>query len=155
MKETLQLLHPALGMLGVIAAIWVMVETINASARNQQRIRLASFVVAVLMFLTWAVSGYLYVYYYGADKALILQGPWIFAHSFFMESKEHLFFITLTLSFLLPIVTRAKNIVDSRETRILIIVIAGLIVLSGLAIDVAGAVISQGKDMDLMQHVVQ
>lgn len=154
MKETLQLLHPALGMLGIIAAIWVIVETLNASQGNQKRIRIASLVVAVLIFFTWMASGYLYVLYYTADKAIILKGPWTFAHSFFMESKEHLFFMTLALSFLLPIVTRMKNIAESKQTRILIISIAGLIVLSGLAIEMAGAVIALGEELGLIQHVV-
>lgn len=154
MKDTLQLLHPALGMLGVIAAIWVIVETMNASPHNQNRIRIASFVVAVLIFLTWITAGYLYVYYYPADKAIILKGPWTFAHSFFMESKEHLFFMTLILSFLLPVVTRMKNIAESKQTRLLIISVAGLIVISGLAIELAGAVIALGKELGLMQHAV-
>ena len=155
MKETLQLLHPTLGMLGVIAAIWVFVETINATPNNQNRIQVTSLVVAVLMFLTWMASGYLYVLYYAADKAIILKGPWAYAHSFYMESKEHLFFITLILSFLLPIVTRMKNSAESKSTRILILTIAGLIVLSGLAIEVSGAVISLGEKLGLLQHVVQ
>lgn len=155
MKETLQLLHPTLGMLGVIAAIWVFVETINATPNNQNRIQVTSIVVAVLMFLTWMASGYLYVLYYGADKAIILKGPWAFAHSFYMESKEHLFFITLVLSFLLPIVSRMKNSAESKSTRILILTIAGLIVLSGLAIEASGAVIALGEELGLLQHVVQ
>lgn len=150
MKETLLLLHPALGILGIIAAIWVIVETINASQGNQNRIRIASLVVAVLIFLTWMTSGYLYVLYYAADKAIILKGLWTFAHSFFMESKEHLFFMTLALSFLLPIVTRMKNIAESKQTRILIISIAGLIVLSGLALEMAGAVIALGEKLSLI-----
>lgn len=155
MKDTLQLLHSALGMLGISAAIWVIVETINASQSNQNRIRIASFVVAVLIFFTWIAGGYLYVIYYAADKAIIEKGPWAFAHNFFMESKEHLFFMTLTLAFLLPIVTRAKNIVESRQTRILIISIAGLIILSGLVIEIAGAVIALGVEMGLLHHVVK
>ncbi len=155
MKETLQLLHPALGMLGVIAAIWVFVETINATSNNQNRIQIASIVVAVFIFSTWMASGYLYVLYYAADKAIILKGPWAFAHSFYMESKEHLFFMTLVLSILLPIVARMKNIAESKSTRILILTIAGLIVLSGLVIEAAGAVIALGKELGLLQDVVQ
>lgn len=155
MKEIFLLLHPALGVLSVIAAVWVIVETINASTNNLRRIRIAALSSAILMFLTWVTSGILYVSYYAAEKAIILKGPWPFAHSLFMESKEHLFFMTLVLSLLLPIAARMNNLVDSKQARILIITIAGLIVLSGLALEGAGAMISLGVKMGLLQSVAQ
>jgi hypothetical protein len=155
MKEIFLLLHPALGVLSVIAAVWVIAETINASTTNLKRIQTAALISAVLMFLTWITSGYLYVLYYAAEKAIILNGPWSFAHTIIMESKEHLFFMTLVLSFLLPIATRMNNIIESKQARILIITIAGLIVLSGLALEGAGAMISLGVKMGLLQGIAQ
>ena len=142
MKELILLVHPMLGMIGIVGAVWAIVETLNASQSNLFRIKIASFVVAVSMFFTWIASGIFYVTYYAADKAIILKGPWPFAHSFFMESKEHLFFITLVLSLLLPIIAQMKNIVSSKQTRILFVVVASLIIASGMAIELAGAIIS-------------
>jgi hypothetical protein len=135
MKELILLVHPMLGMIGIVGAVWAIVETLNASQSNLFRIKIASFVVAVSMFFTWIASGIFYVTYYAADKAIILKGPWPFAHSFFMESKEHLFFITLVLSLLLPIIAQMKNIVSSKQTRILFVVVASLIIASGMAIE--------------------
>lgn len=153
MKEIFLLLHPALGVLSIIAAVWVIVEAINASESSLKRIKGAALISAILMFLTWITSGYLYVLYYAAEKAIILKGPWPFAHNLFMESKEHIFFMTLVLSLLLPIAARMNNLVESKQARILLITIAGLIVLSGLALEGAGAMISLGVKMGLLQSV--
>ncbi len=154
MKELLLLLHPTFGVLGIIAAVWVFVEVLNASAANQNRIKLAALSVMFFMILAWIAGGYLYVVYYAADKALILAGPWPFAHNFFMESKEHLFFITLVLSFFLPIAVWGKNLATHAPSRTVVLWTAALIVLSGLAIEGAGAVIALGVKMALAAGVL-
>jgi len=155
MKEVILLLHPTLAMLSVISAIWVIVETLNASPANLNRIKNASLIVAILMFLTWVVAGYYYVNFYAPDKAIILKGSWKFAHNLIMESKEHMFFLTLILSFLLPVVTRAKDIVTSKQSRTLIVSVASLIVLSSLVLEGAGSIIALGVKMGLLQTVIK
>lgn len=48
----------------------------------------------VLYLLSWATSAYYYVTYYGsAVKPRILAGSMPFAHTFFMETKEHIFLV--------------------------------------------------------------
>lgn len=55
--------------------------------------RLAWSAVA-LFFLSWATSAYYYVTYYGtAVKPRILAGATPAAHTFFMETKEHIFLL--------------------------------------------------------------
>lgn len=55
--------------------------------------RLAWSAVA-LFFLSWATSAYYYVTYYGsAVKPRILAGAMPAAHTFFMETKEHIFLV--------------------------------------------------------------
>lgn len=154
MKEVLLLSHPTLGVLGIIAAAWVIAETLNASDANQGRIKRASVLVAVLMGLTWVSAGFFYVLYYPADKAIILAGPWPFAHNFFMESKEHAFFITLVLAFFLPIAARGKDLVTNRQTRAIVISTAALIVLSGLALEGAGAIMALAVKVGLLQGII-
>ncbi len=47
-----------------------------------------------LFLLSWATSAYYYVTYYGtAVKPRILAGAAPFAHTFFMETKEHIFLL--------------------------------------------------------------
>ncbi len=92
-SDVILLAHSTFGVLGTISAVWVFVEALNARVENAGRIRNAAFISALCMTATWIVGGYWYVHFYPADRALILAGPWPFAHTLFMETKEHLFFI--------------------------------------------------------------
>jgi hypothetical protein len=142
--------HPTFGVLGILAAVWVFVEALNASESNASRIRLAAAVVAVCIFAAYVLGGYWYTHFYAADKAIILKGPWPWAHSFFMETKEHLFFIPLILALYLAIAASQK-LVGNRSARAMVMSVAALIVLSGLAIEGAGAVISNGVKVTFVQ----
>lgn len=132
-------------------ALWVFVETLNAREGNAGRIRKAAVTVAVCMIVTWILGGYWYIHFYPFDKALILNGPWPFAHTLFMETKEHLFFITLILSFYLPIAASDK-LYDNAVARKMVLCVAMLIVLTGLAIEGSGAVINHGAKVALLHE---
>jgi hypothetical protein len=67
--------HPTFGVLATLAAVWVLVEALNASDANQARLRLAAGSVAVLLCLAWLFGGYWYVTHYPAEKAIIVKGP--------------------------------------------------------------------------------
>jgi hypothetical protein len=152
-KEMILMLHPTFGVLAMIAAVWVFVETLNAREANVGRIRTAGTLTAVLMWVTYIVGGYWYVVFYGADKALITSGPWGFAHSFFMESKEHLFFMLLLLATLLAIAAQT-NVVKLAGARNMVLWVSGLVVLMGLAMEGAGAIISMGVKVALLAKLV-
>ena len=139
-----------LAVLGVITAVWVFVEVLNVSEKNLKRINMANILTAVFMFFTWVTSGYWYITYYAADKALILKGPWAFAHSLVMETKEHVFFATLILALLLPIVSYRNNLNQNKPARTLILWLAALVVLTSLALEGAGAVISFAVRMSMV-----
>jgi hypothetical protein len=149
MNDVLLLSHAAFGVIGCMAAMWVFIETLNAKPGNAGRITLAAFVVAACMAGAWVCGGYWYVHSYPADKALILKGPWPFAHNIFMETKEHLFFITGILAFLLPLAAREKLYANS-AARTLVLSIAGLIAATGLAVEGAGAIINHGVKVALL-----
>ncbi len=76
------------------------------------------------MTAAWICGGYWYLRFYPTDKTLILSGPWPFAHNFFMETKEHMFFVVAILAFLLPIATR-ENLYSKSAARKLVLSIAG------------------------------
>ncbi|MBI1220795.1 MAG: hypothetical protein GC186_19890 [Rhodobacteraceae bacterium] len=152
-KDVLLFLHPTFGVLGLVAAVWVLVEALNASEANQRRIQIASIVVAVMFAATWFLAGWFYtVYYHSGDQALIAKGPAPWAHNFFMETKEHLFFAPLVLAFFLPIVARLKLWLN-RPARNMVLVVTALIALQGLAIEGAGAIINWGAKAALSQMV--
>lgn len=142
--------HPTFGVLGILSALWVFVEVLNASESNRVRIRRAALIVPLFMVLAWGLGGYWYITHYSVDKALILNGPWPFAHDLFMETKEHLFFIPAILALYLPIVA-AANLAANKGARTMVLVVAALIVVNGLAIEGAGIVIDHGAKLSLMQ----
>lgn len=150
MSQIILLSHPTFGVLAVLAAVWVFVETLNASLGNRQRIRNAAWLVAVFLWLSYLAGGYWYVNFYGPERDIIKAGPWPFAHSFFMETKEHLFFVLLLLGTYLPITTSHPALATDRWAQRLVLTVATLIVLLGLAMEGAGAIISLGVKEGLL-----
>jgi hypothetical protein len=138
------LLHPTLGIFAVLSALWLLVESLNATKNNTKRIRLASYSLVIWMVLTWILAGEWYIENYPVDKALLLKSSWAFAHSIVMEIKEHLFFIPLVLSFYLLIVVYKNRLEENDVAKKMVISISGLIIFLALVIDGAGALISQG-----------
>ena len=109
--------HAACGILGTLAALWVFVEVLNAREENARRIRWGATAVVICMCAACVLGGYWYLTAYPAEKAIILKGPWPSAHNVFMETKEHLFFVTLILALYLPIA--AAEQLDANAIRAL------------------------------------
>ncbi len=149
MKEIILMTHVAFGVGCVLAAVWVFVDTLNASAANLKRIQWVSRAAAVFMWLSFLAGGYWYVVFYPADKALILKGPWPFAHEYFMETKEHLVILLLLLATYLPIAA-SNPLAANRDARRLVLWVAALIPLLGLMIEGHGAVIAMGVKVALL-----
>lgn len=149
-SDIILLSHASFGVLGSLAALWVFIEALNARQEGAKRMQAAALIGAVAMAAAWILGGYWYVHFYPAEKALILKGPWPFAHNIFMETKEHLFFVTGLLSFYLVIATRDKIYVNS-AARKMVMSVSMLIVLTGLAVEGAGAVIDHGVKVALLR----
>ncbi len=149
MNEFILMAHVMFGVACLITTVWVFVDVLNVSAANQVRIRKLSCVAAACMWFAFLVGGYWYVHFYKADKAVILKGPWPFAHNFFMETKEHLVILLLMLVTYLPIAA-AGNLVASQDARRVVLWVAGLIVLLALTMEGDGAVIAMGVKMGLL-----
>jgi hypothetical protein len=150
MSDLILFAHPTLGVLGIMAAVWVFVEALNASESNQGRIQAAALAVTICIVASYVVAGYWYVNFYYADKAAILKGPWPFAHNFVMETKEHVFFGLLVLALLLPIVARQK-LATNWSAKVMTMVVAVLIIGNALAMEGAGAVINHGAKLAFQQ----
>lgn len=153
LKDVLILVHPTLGVLGVLAALWVFVEALKVDESALRRMKIASVTAAALMLLTWPTGGIWDSLFYAADKAVIEQGSWAFVGDTVMETKEHLFVIVLLLAIYLPIVVFGGNLRGSSGARVLTMTVAALVVLSGLAMEGAGAVLSLSVKVGLFQLV--
>ena len=154
-KELMIMPHVLFGVFAILFALWVAVEAANSSETNQNRLKLASIGTTLFLWLSYLSGGWWYVVYYGAavsnsEKSIILAGPWKWSHSFFMETKEHVFFMLVLLSILLPIVTFRNAVFKDRKIRNLTIVIALTIVVLGLGMEGFGAMISKGVKVSLM-----
>ena len=116
MNEIILMSHVLFGVGCMIAAVWLFVDVLQVSDGNLVRIRRVSWVTAVLMWIAFVIAGYWYVVSYKVDKAIILKGPWPFAHNIVMETKEHLVIILLLLVTYLPIAA-SDNLVGSKDAR--------------------------------------
>ncbi|MBF0481092.1 MAG: hypothetical protein HQK81_05915 [Desulfovibrionaceae bacterium] len=142
MSHVVLMLHALTGMLFILAAVWVYVDALNVSAGSLKRIRVMSWAASALMWITMLVGGYWYVVNFAKDREVILKGPWPFAHTFFMETKEHIVFIVLLLATALPVL--AKSDLLQAGPRKLLLWACALIVLIGIAMEGAGGIIAMG-----------
>ena len=143
MKEIVLLGHVLFGVGCIIAAVWVLVDVLNANEGNRIRIKWMSRAVAVFMWLAFAIGGFWYVADYSADKAVILKGPWPFAHDYFMETKEHFVITLLLLATYLPIAA-SNNLAANKVARRLVLCVAALVAVLGLMAEGHGAIIAMG-----------
>lgn len=137
------MVHVLFGVLGIILAVALLVYVLNMSEKNIPKIRSLSLYTAVSICLSYVIGGWWYVVYYASERDIIRAGPWKWAHTFFMEYKEHLFFALLFLSILLPIIAYRNDLMVPENRRLLLIVTL-LVVVIGLAMDGSGALISRG-----------
>jgi len=139
MSEILLMAHVLFGVGCILSTVWVLVDVLNASPANLVRIQWMSRAAAAAMWLAVIAGGCWYIVFYPADKAIILKGPWPFAHEYFMESKEHLVILLLMLATYLPIAA-ANDLAANKDARRLMLWVATLIILLGLMIEGHGAV---------------
>jgi hypothetical protein len=149
MKEILLMSHVLAGVACLVATVWLFVDVLNANEGNLARIRRMSVAAAAFMWLAFLAGGYWYVVYYKADKALILKGPWPFAHSFFMETKEHFVIVLFLLATYLPIAA-SNNLAADRDARRVVLSVAALMGALALLAEGHGGIIAMGVKAALL-----
>lgn len=134
MREVFLFVHPAFGVLGVLAALWVYVEAYRLDEKRLRRMKVASLVVAGFMLLTWLSGGLWDSFFYEADRAVMEQGSWALVGDTTMELKEHLFIVILLLALYLPILTFATDLRREEGTRLPTLTVLALVVFVGLGL---------------------
>jgi hypothetical protein len=148
--QGVMMVHVAFGVIGIMFAVALFVDVLNVNEGNIERIKKVSLAVAVLIVLAYIIGGYWYVVYYGHDRDIIKAGQWPWAHNYFMEVKEHLFFVMLLLGIYLPIAVYRNAPLMEKEKRCLVLGICALIVVLGFFMEGAGGIIGKGVTMGLM-----
>lgn len=136
--------HIVFGLLGIISfyAVWTALLKQRLALKF---LRLSSLAGLISIFLSWISGGYYYVLYYGEEvKRTIKAGQYPWAHSLFMEAKEHIF---LFLPFLAAVVFAVIFFVGERlglepKLKRPLIFVTGLLVVLGIVITLSGMVIS-------------
>ncbi|MBI4738715.1 hypothetical protein HY772_04010 [Candidatus Woesearchaeota archaeon] len=150
-------IHAAIGELGVLAFLWVLVELLNPTEPRIKRAKIAAALGTLFFLMSWVTGGYYYVAYYGPNvKPIIKSGPAPWAHGVAMEVKEHVFLFLPFLSFLTTgLVYRYKNnLIKDTGARKSVLLLCALIVIIGLSIAGMGFVISTGARAALEGKIV-
>lgn len=142
--KTFFALHVIVGMIGVIAYAGVWMSLLKQ--RPPVRFLRWSSAVGFVSFITsWFVGGYYYAIYYGvAAKPVILKGSYPWAHSFFMEAKEHIFLFLpfLSAAVLIALFMAGERLETEVSLKRALTWLAGVIVVLGIIMAFSGIVIS-------------
>ena len=141
------LLHAAVAEIGLFAFLWVLVELLNPTENRIRRAKIAALIGVVCLFTAWVVGGFYYVEVYGSQvKPLIKASDAKWVHSIVMEVKEHVFlFLPILATLVVALLFKYdKALIKSKDARVTIVLLAGLIFLLGFSIAGMGAIISSG-----------
>ncbi|MCK9228894.1 MAG: hypothetical protein PHT96_14745 [Syntrophorhabdaceae bacterium] len=152
LNQVTMMLHVVFGILGILFAVALYVDVLNASERNLGRVKMTGWIIAACMVMSFVIGGYWYVLYYPVHRSIIMAGPWPWAHKYFMELKEHLFLTLLILSLYLPVAVHNSLPLGTKNTRRLILGLCALIVLLGLFMELSGAIIGESVKMGLSKR---
>jgi len=149
MNEMILMTHVLFGVGCMLAALWLFVDVMNVREATVGRIRAISWGAAAFMWVAFIVGGFWYVTFYKVDKAIILKGPWPFAHGKVMETKEHLVIMLLLLATYLPIAA-SDNLVGNKNARKVMLWVSAIVALLALAMDGEGGIIAMGVKVGLL-----
>ncbi len=134
MRDLMLYLHIIAGLSIIVLSIVILLQTQKKSAW----LKPLSALTAAISWLLLLPSAILYTVFYPATKTLIKAGAWPWAHSIFMETKEH-------WGLLIPIIaTTAAGLVftgkvkESRKWWILLAIVAALIGIMGRIVTLGG-----------------
>jgi hypothetical protein len=156
MVNPLILMHAIAAEIGIIAFLWVLVELLNPTESRIARAQVAAVIGCAALFFAWLVGGFYYVEVYGLHvKPLIKASEAAWVHSIVMEVKEHVFLFLPILATLATamLYKYESELIHNRDTRVSIVLLAGLIFLLGFSIAGMGALISAGYRFALMAGV--
>ena len=133
MRDLLLYLHIIAGLSVITFSIVILLQD-----KKSNWLKPLSAITAAISWLLLLPSGKLYLTFYPATKTLIKAGSWPWAHSIFMETKEH-------WGLLIPIIaTTAAGLVftgrikESKKWWILLLALAALIGVMGRIVTLGG-----------------
>lgn len=142
--KTLLAVHVIIGVTGVIAFAGAWMNMLKH--KLPLKFLTWSSAVGFAAFITsWFTGGYYYAIYYGtAAKPIILKGQYPWAHSFFMEAKEHIFLFLpfLAAALFIAFLMLGERIETETSLKRALAWLAGVIVVLGISMTLSGVIIS-------------
>jgi hypothetical protein len=134
--------HIILGIAAIGLAHLVFMQLLRKAPAWNWAVTLATW-STFLFFVSWASSAYYYVVYYGkVVKPVITAGEYQWAHTVFMEGKEHVFLILpfMALALTMGLVFLRKN--QNTQLQKSLAALAATLVILGLFVALAGVAVS-------------
>lgn len=141
---TLLAAHVFLSLIAIAFSYATWMELAKSQC-NLSYLRRTSVAAALLYVLAWLSGGYYYVVYYGSKvKPIILAGAYPWAHSFFLEVKEHVFMFLPFLAIAIAAIICSTDEQGKRDERSqkLLALLAMLTTIIGILVALAGVVTS-------------
>lgn len=140
--ETALILHVLFGLFGIFFFAAVGLSLLKK--KNDFRLlAMESFFGFLSIALAWISGGYYYVTHYGKQvKPVINAGPYPWAHSIFMEWKEHLFLFLPFLSFIVFVALALGSFKKENPWTREIAGLTWMIVILGIIMTLSGVLIS-------------
>jgi len=145
--QTLLLTHIFIGLCGIVASYIVLMGLLKKEV-FLRRVKTAAFFAFLAYLITWITGGGYYLNIYGPIiKPLINKGEYPWAHSFFMETKEHIFLFLPIISFViwLALISSNEHIIKNDSLRRSIMLLAALSFAISVAVALFGVVVSGAK----------
>jgi len=147
MMNPLIFVHALIAEAGLFAFLWVFVELLNPTETRIRRAKIAATVGLVCLLTAWLAGGFYYVEVYGSQiKPAIKASDAKWAHSIVMEVKEHVFlFLPILATVVVAMLYKyGEEVIERKDARLTVVLLAGLVFLLGFSIAGMGAVISSG-----------
>jgi len=134
--------HIILGIAAIGLAHLVLMQLLRKTPAWGWAIALASW-SAFLFFISWVTSAYYYVVYYGGSvKPVIKAGDYSWAHTIFMEGKEHIFLILPFMAITVALALRVLHKNPDPRLKFAVTMLAATLVVLSLFVALSGIVVS-------------
>ena len=133
MRDLMLYLHIIAGLSLIVFPVIILIQD-----RKSTWIRPLSFLTASISWLLLLPSAKLYLTFYPATKTLIKAGSWPWAHSIFMETKEHWGLLLPVIATTAAFLVYSGRLKESRKWWILLIILAALIGVMGRIVTMGG-----------------
>lgn len=149
MNAWTMMLHVGAGLIAVVLGVILWADLREMRLEKVRRVRHLAYGIAIALALSLFLGAHWYLMHYGEVKTEIKGGPWPWAHTFFMETKEHIFFLLLVASFYLSALVHSRSFESERKLDPLARTLAAVVVLLSLLMEGFGAIVTTGYRLAL------